>query len=140
MASKSETGHAVNISTFKLLIDICTGFGITYNPSNLLLTIINMLTLWTTADTAEDILTKAMGAATNPINMREKLNAALDKLITRTINYYKSCAPASLSDAKSLANTIRGFGIKVVRLPNGDPVSRPYLHQPPQLCAARQKF
>jgi hypothetical protein len=121
MASKSETGHAINISNFKRLIDICTGFGIMYNPSNLALTIASMTILWTTADTAEDTLTKAMGAATNPINMHEKLNASLDKLITRTINYYKSCKPSSLADAKSLANTIRGFGVKVVRLPNGDP-------------------
>ena len=49
MASTSETGHAVNISNFKLLIDKCASFGAGYNPSNTNLTIANMTILWTTA-------------------------------------------------------------------------------------------
>ena len=34
MASTSETGHSKNVSNFETMISYCTGYGITYNPSN----------------------------------------------------------------------------------------------------------
>lgn len=71
MASNSETGHSVNISNFKLMIDKCTAFGAPYNPSNTDLTIANMTTLWTTGDTAHQTLTSAIQTAKNPINARK---------------------------------------------------------------------
>ena len=60
MASNSETGHPVNFSNFKLMIDKCTAFGAPYNPSNADLAVANMTTLWTTGDAAHQILTLAI--------------------------------------------------------------------------------
>ncbi len=123
MASNSETGHSVNISNFKLQIDKCTAFGAPYNPSNKDLIIGNMTALWTTGDTAHGTLTAAMQAAKNPINDRQILFEPVDKLVTRTLNYFESTKASKpiKADAKGLADRFRGFGVKVDKLPDGTP-------------------
>ena len=121
MASISETGHAVNISNFKLMIDKCTAFGAAHNPSNTALTIVNMTTLWTTGDTAHRTLTTAIQNSKGPINAREILFNPVDKLVTRTLNYFESTIASSQikKDAKGLADRYRGYGVKVDKLPDG---------------------
>jgi len=111
MASNSETGHAVNIANFKLLIDKCGSFGAGYNPSNLDLTIANMTTLWNNATTAHSIITTALQSAKEPINARYILFKPLSSLTTRVIAILNSTkASASVKkDAKGLADKIRGF-------------------------------
>ena len=47
MASTSETGHAKNNANFKSLIEIITGFGADYAPSNALIKLPAMNTQWT---------------------------------------------------------------------------------------------
>lgn len=123
MASNTETGHSVNISNFKLLIDKCTAFGAPYNPSNVRLTIANMTTLWTTADTSHQTLTAAIQAAKAPINDRQILFEPTEKLVTRTLNYFKSTDASDQvkADAKGLADRFRGYGVKVDKLPDGTP-------------------
>lgn len=123
MASNSETGNAVNLSNFKLMVDRCAGFGAAYNPSNKNLTIPNMTAQWQAGDAAQDVITKAMGAAVTPIAAREKLFSTENILVTRTLNYYGSteAAAQNVAAAKGIADKIRGFGIKVVKLPNGLP-------------------
>jgi len=119
----SETGHTINISNFKLVIDQCTGFGAKYNPSNTDLTIANMTTVWTTADTANGILNKAVSDAKNPINEREIVFAPLNKLVTRTLAILSSSKVSKpmMKDAKGIADKIRGFGVEVKKLPDGTP-------------------
>ncbi len=133
MASNSETGHSVNISNFKLLIDKCTAFGAPYNPSNTDLTIVNMTTLWTTGDTAHQTLTSATQLAKNPINARQILFEPTEKLVTRSLNYFNSTKASAQvkKDAKGLADRFRGFGVKVSKLPDGtpDPASVSTSHQ-----------
>ena len=123
MASNSETGHSVNISNFKLLIDKCTAFGAAYNPSNTDLTIVNMTATWTTGDTAHQTLTSAIQTAKSPINARQILFEPSDKLVTRTLNYFESTKASKQikADAKGLADRYRGFGVKVDKLPDGTP-------------------
>jgi len=123
MASNSETGHSVNISNFKLMIDKCTAYGAPYNPSNTDLTIANMTTLWTTGDTAHQTLTSAIQTAKNPINARQILFDPVDKLVTRTLNYFESTKASTQikKDAKGLADRFRGFGVDVDTLPDGTP-------------------
>lgn len=123
MATNSETGHAVNISNFKLLIDKCTAFGKKYNPSNTDLTIKNMTSVWTTGDTAHGILTKAISDSKNPINKRQIIFEPLDKLVTRTVNsFYSTKASKQIKkDAKGLADKIRGFGVIVKKMPDSTP-------------------
>lgn len=123
MASNSETGHSVNISNFKLLIDKCAAFGLPYNPSNTDLTIVNLTALWTTGNAAHQTLTTAIQNSKNPINAREILFDPVDKLVTRSLNYFNSTkASAQIKkDAKGLADRYRGFGIDVAKLPDGTP-------------------
>ena len=47
-----ETGHAINISNFKLMIDYCESFADKYKPSREAITVDQMRILWQTADTA----------------------------------------------------------------------------------------
>jgi len=123
MASNSETGHSVNISNFKLLIDKCTAFGVKYNPSNADLSIDNMTTLWETAKNANDTLSVVAETAKQPINARQILFEPVDKLVTRTLNYLSSTKASAQfkADAKGLADRFRGHGIKVNKLPDGSP-------------------
>jgi hypothetical protein len=123
MTTIIETGHAVNISNFKLLIDGCTAFGATYNPSNADLSIASMTLQWHAAETAHTTLTTALQNAKNPINQREALFEPLSKLVTRTLNYYRStkATKQAKQDAKGLADKIRGHGIAVKKLDDGTP-------------------
>ncbi|MCC6938769.1 MAG: hypothetical protein IT226_11155 [Flavobacteriales bacterium] len=123
MASNTETGHAVNISNFKLLIDQCDAFGVPYNPSNASLTIVNMTAQWTTADGAHQALTAAVQAAKAPINDRQILFEPTEKLVTRTLNYFNSTTASDQikADAKGLADRYRGHGVGVAKLPDGTP-------------------
>ncbi len=111
MASNSETGHAVNIANFKLLIDKCTGFGANYNPSNANLTIVNMTGKWNAAGSAQDTINTALQASKQPINEREEFFKPLSTGTTRVINYLNSTSASNAvkRDAKSLADKIRGF-------------------------------
>ncbi len=123
MASNSETGHAVNISNFKIMIDKCSAFGATYNPSNADLMIASLTPLWVTGDTAHQTLTTAIQNSKGPINARQILFEPADKLVTRTLNYFESTKASSQikKDAKGLADRFRGFGVEVANLPSGDP-------------------
>jgi hypothetical protein len=123
MASNSETGHVVNLSNFKLLIDNCAAFGAAYNPSNARLSLANMTTLWTDADSAHQALTLAVQQAKNPINDRQIIFEPLDKLVTRTLNYFNSTDASEQvkTDAKGLADRFRGYSLTVAKLPDGTP-------------------
>ena len=123
MPSNFETGHVVNLSNFKLLIDNCAAFGAAYNPSNTRLSLANMTTLWTDADNAHQAMTLAVQQAKNPINDRQIVFEPLDKLVTRTLNYFNSTDASEQvkTDAKGLADRFRGYGTTVAKLQDGTP-------------------
>jgi hypothetical protein len=123
MASNQETGHAVNNSNFKLMIDKCASYGKPYNPSNADITLAAMTAKWIESDTIHGDLTKAVMNSKNPINERELLFEPVNKTVTKSINYLKSTKASKLlkDDAKGLGNRMRGFGVKVTKLPDGTP-------------------
>ena len=123
MASTSETGHAVNISNFKLLIDKVTAFGPGYNPSNTDITVANMTTAWNAADGAHQTLTTALQNSKNPINARDILFKPVNKQVTRVLNILNSTKASKQmkKDAKGLGDKYRGFGVKVKKMPDGTP-------------------
>ncbi len=122
MATNYETGHAVNISNFKLMIDRCSVIP-GYNPSNTDLTIANMTLRWQTADTAHQTLTSAVQSSKNPINSREILYKPIQKLTTKALNYFESTKASKQvkKDAKGLADKLRGFNTKIPKLADGTP-------------------
>lgn len=123
MASNSETGHAVNISNFKKMIDYCTEFGAQYNPSNAALTVANMTAKWTASGAAHGALTLALQQSKQPINERQLLFEPLSKLVTRVVNILMSTSASAQvkADAKGLADRIRGFRDRTKPQPDGNP-------------------
>ena len=123
MSSTNETGHAVNIGNFKLMVAKVTALGVSYNPSNSLITVVSLDGAWTTAKTAQETLTSAVQAAKPGINGRELAFEGLDGLVTRVMNMFRSSGADReiLKDAKGLADKVRGIGIRVERLEDGTP-------------------
>jgi len=123
MAKISETGHGINISNYKLLIDKCTGFGGTYAPSNNDLKIGNMTTQWADVKAKHDALIIALQQSKIPINERELLFKGLSKLVTK-VNGNVGSIKVSASfkkDVKGIADKIRGHNLKTKRLDDGTP-------------------
>ena len=118
-----ETGHAINISNFKTMIDYCASFADKYKPSREALRVDDMTALWQTADTAHQALTAAIQNSKESINQREILFEPVDKLVTRTLNYFQSTEASDQIklDAKGLADKYRGFNVRVKKLPDGTP-------------------
>jgi len=54
MPSTSEVGHAKNVANFQDLISVCTGYGVAYNPSNVLILLSALNAVFTNADTLMD--------------------------------------------------------------------------------------
>lgn len=108
--STSETGHAVNISNGKLLIDTCTGFGADFNPSNEDITIVNLTTQWTTAQNANNDVSVAKQSMKEPINERAALFLPLNPLVTKVMAALASSKASDMvkKDAKGIADRIRG--------------------------------
>ncbi len=90
MPSTSETGHSVNLAIFKTFIDYCSSYGNKYQPSNSDLVIATMTIQWKDASDAHKTATDAFINAKNPIAQRKTVFAPLDKLVTKTLNYYES--------------------------------------------------
>ena len=121
MASKSESGHVINVSNFKLLIDKCGVLGGAYQPSNPDLTIVNLTAQWVVADAAQGTINAAMQQSKEPINERQLLFKPLSKLVTRVVNVVKSTkASAELKrDVKGIGDKIRGVR-KVKKVVDGE--------------------
>ena len=111
MASSSETGHAINVSNFKLLIDKCDGFGASYQPSNGDLTIASLTAQWGVANTAQATINFVLQQVKEPINERGILFEPLSGLVTRVVNVLNSTRASEQVklDAKGIADVIRGF-------------------------------
>lgn len=106
-----ETGHAINVSQFKVVIDTATGFKLEYQPSNPDLSVLNLTSSWTVADDSQSIINSAVQKANPLIHQRSLLFEPFAKLITRSVNmlYSSKCIQATKDNAKSLADTMRGF-------------------------------
>ncbi|MBL0310205.1 MAG: hypothetical protein IPP77_11170 [Bacteroidetes bacterium] len=114
MASNTETGHALNISNFKLIYDKCLGLGGTYNPSNPIISLPSLFAQWGAADGQQNNLNGALSNAKPLINARRLAFEPLDILITRTLNALKASNVDKeiIADAKGLADKIRGHKVE----------------------------
>ena len=110
MASSSETGIAPNIANFKSLIGYGVSFDSGYQPSNELITIINLKKLLEDTSKEVDACDLVEGIWTKAINDREIEFDKLDPLVTRVINIFESCGASqqAIDNARSLVNKLRG--------------------------------
>lgn len=125
--STSETGNAVNISNYKLLIDTCTGFEGKYNPSNEDITLPNMTAQWTKANGDDAALSEAEAEMKEPVNERVMLFTPLSPLITQVMGAVDSSKMSDLlkQDAKGIADKIRGFVKRAKKAPDGGTTTEP---------------
>lgn len=123
MASVSETGHAVNLENFKLIIDRVTGFGADYDPQTDKIKIAEMTTQWTGANTLHQAYIVSIEATRLPVNQREELYKTMVKLVKKSFDLYKSTNASKLTvkDAKGWADKITGNKVKIKKLKDGTP-------------------
>jgi hypothetical protein len=119
----AESGHVNNIANFGTMRENAVAMGAGYAPTNALITVAGMGTLHTTASGAQDAMLAGASAARVPINEREELFGPLDKLVTRSLNYFKSTGATAqvIADAKGLCDRFRGSKLNPRNLPDGTP-------------------
>lgn len=119
----NETGHGINVSNLKVLVDTCIGYGAQYNPTNIQIKIPAMTAKWNAAKAAHETLINAVAQSKIPINQREDLFEYLSKRTTKVLAFVKSLnvSAAYKEDVKGLADKIRGMRVKVKKLPDGTP-------------------
>ena len=119
----SETGHDVNIQNFKLIIDRCTEFSTSYQPSNIALSVVNMTTQWTDAQTNHNNYLGKLVDTKIPVDEREDLFETLTSIVTRANNMFGSTAAKTSvkKDVRGYLNKILGRNIKIPRLEGGVP-------------------
>lgn len=110
MASTSETGHTKNVSNFETMITYCTGYGATYNPSNILLSLPEVTTMHTNCK----LVLKTVKTTESPFNdiegQRKLIFKPLKPLSTQVLGALRSSgAPASvIEDAETINRKIQG--------------------------------
>ena len=110
MGSTSETGHAKNVSNFKLLITEAQGMGADYQPVNALLSTAALDTLHTESNNAQKAVNSNDAASKSPINNRQMLYDALNPTVTRALNSLdvSGASDALVQDARGIAKRISG--------------------------------
>lgn len=117
MSTYSEIGHAKNVANFEDLINRCTGFGTSYNPSLNAIKIANMNTLRTTALAALASSVSAATAYINAVDNRQAIFDPLQRMATRIISALRACgaSDAIVKDALSINRKIQGKRAKPVK-------------------------
>ena len=108
--SRSETGHAKNVSNLDELITLATSYGITYNPSKAALKIPALQALALSAKNAVGAVNAAAPAYSNAVAAREAAFVPLNKLITRIMSALKATDTTVNVDesAQTYARKIQG--------------------------------
>lgn len=121
MAKQYETGHAINLSNFMVLVSLITEYGETYNPVNENLTVANMTLKWTAVNDMQNAYLLAKDNTNLPIDERELKFEKLNKLARRTVSLYESthAIKQAVADAKSFLKKITGSNVKVKKLEDG---------------------
>ena len=121
MASTSETGHAVNIANFMVLIERCHEFGSAYNPANSEISIAEMTTKYDNALSLHKDYITALEETKLPINDREILYIELGRVVTRSYNLFLSTKASiqTKKDAKGYMVKITGRNALVPKLDDG---------------------
>lgn len=89
MPSTSETGHAINVANFNVLITYSEGYGVVFNPSRDTIKIIAMKALSKSAADANEAVNAAKVPYSKAVAARDVAFDPLSKFITRVINSLK---------------------------------------------------
>lgn len=121
MSSKSETGHAVNVANFGLLIAEVTQMGTEYNPSNIAIQLEALNTTKTACDAVMAEVIDTTVPFKNAVNAREEGYEGMSKLATRVLNALMASdvTPEIVKDARGIVNKITGR--RTVKIDPDDP-------------------
>jgi hypothetical protein len=124
MASKSETGHAVNVAAMGDLLSVIKSFKTKYDPALDAIKVAN-IEIHYTAEKAALLKVRSEAAPwMQYVNEREAVNEKVDKYLTRVYNAFSASdvLPQAIADVKSFINKIKGIRVsaKIVTVP-GDP-------------------
>jgi hypothetical protein len=110
MSSKSETGHAKNISNFETIIGICTGYGPAYNPSNPNIAISELIILHTNSINSNNLVKTTEANFNNIEGQRMIVFQPLKSIATRAFAALKGAQPPAtvIADAKTIYMKIQG--------------------------------
>lgn len=110
MASTSETGNAINVANLQKLISFCIGFGASYIPSKVSITLPALNTLYSEATESLEVINNLLPAYTNAINARFEVFSPLSKIITRVVNAANASdiSTQTQKDVKSIAKKLQG--------------------------------
>ena len=110
MARNSESGHAVNVANFDVLIADITSYGATYNPSKASLKLAALITLSTASKNAMNAVSTAVIAERLARNAREAAFKPLSALVTKSNNALKATDTTAQIDAtaQSLVRKLQG--------------------------------
>jgi hypothetical protein len=117
MSNFSEVGHAKNVDNFEDLINRCTGFGVSYNPSLNAIKVANMSTLRTNALASLANAVTAFTAYATAIDNRQIIFDPLQKMATRIINALKASGANDqiIKDALTINRKIQGKRAKPIK-------------------------
>ncbi len=123
MPSTSETGHAKNVANFEDLIAFCTGYGATYNPSNIALTLPELTTKHTNAKKAINNLVTFKTNFDKATNERVIAFDGLRSLSTKILNAFAVCGASNeaIDDVQTINRKIQGT--RAGKLPEPDPAN-----------------
>lgn len=110
MSSTSEQGHTKNVDNLQDMINVCSTFGASYQPSRADIQIISLQGMYTLARTELDNVLAHNTAIENIINHRREKFDMIPSLATRVINALDAsgASDAIVRDAKTHLNKIRG--------------------------------
>jgi hypothetical protein len=108
--STTETGNAINLANFNLLIKTVTKFGSSYNPSNEDLTLDNLNNIYDKAKSNLDACTTAETAFDNITGSRSELFKNMKKLSGKAHRSFKASKvmDTAKADAQTIMNKLRG--------------------------------
>ena len=110
MASTSETGHSKNVSNLETMISYCTGYGVTYNPSNSYILLSELVTLYTDSKPSVKLVKTTETPFNDVEGQRKLIFKPLKPLSTKVLGAIRSSgAPSTvIADAETINRKIQG--------------------------------
>ncbi|QRE04875.1 hypothetical protein [Flavobacterium psychrophilum] len=110
MASTSETGHSKNVSNFETMISYCTGYGVTYNPSNSDILLSELTTLRDDSKASVKLVKTTETPFNDVEGQRKLIFKPLKPLATKVLGALRGAnAPSTvIADAETINRKIQG--------------------------------
>jgi hypothetical protein len=111
MSSKSEVGHAKNVANLAVLNTNIKEVGGLYNPSNPILLLSNLESLYANSYKAQELVNKSLAPYSTAVNEREILFKPFNKDLTKLRKAYKATqgvTTAEMEDFMTISRKLKG--------------------------------